>query len=349
MSAQKVIDTTPKRRQTVKHSMLELNKTRWTPLDDVMLVQGIQQTSSIMSVFLGTKFSCKFTLKEVEERWDVLLYNSAISTTVMEDVTFLCCDERSFSEKSVLWSLEEEDILSQVTSQSEPHVQEFEVILGNNFGSFHPTRTANALLYHWSLLKKYNLLCDQTPSHIHSTPTQFSQALLGLKDRDLTQEQGHREMACLYEKRLQDKKQKVEVITLEKQLAEWKVLLEESLSQEFPSDTLASLRGKNTRFEMTSSRATIGRNTDEDSVDMDLSREGPALKVSRKQASIQFDSDKDKFYITNTGRCHIFVNDTPLMTENTAVLEDMSLVAFGELSFIFVINPCLPSQSSGDS
>ena len=95
MSAQKVIDTTPKRRQTVKHSMLELNKTRWTPLDDVMLVQGIQQTSSIMSVFLGTKFSCKFTLKEVEERWDVLLYNSAISTTVMEDVTFLCCDERS--------------------------------------------------------------------------------------------------------------------------------------------------------------------------------------------------------------------------------------------------------------
>ena len=156
-------------------------------------------------------------------------------------------------------------------------------------------------------------------------------------------------MACLYEKRLQDKKQKVEVITLEKQLAEWKVLLEESLSQEFPSDTLASLRGKNTRFEMTSSRATIGRNTDEDSVDMDLSREGPALKVSRKQASIQFDSDKDKFYITNTGRCHIFVNDTPLMTENTAVLEDMSLVAFGELSFIFVINPCLPSQSSGDS
>ncbi|KAI6652899.1 Microspherule protein 1 isoform X3 [Oopsacas minuta] len=351
MNSQKPLDTNAasKRRQTSKHSMIEINKTRWTPLDDVMLVQGVQQTSSLLSVFLGTKFSCKFTMKEIEERWDALLYNSALSTTAMEDIALLCYDERSFSEAAVLWSPEEERTLTLISSKLEPNVQEFEAILANNLTTFHPSRTPHSLHYHWSLLKKYNLLCDQSPSQIHSIPNQFSQALLGLKDKDLTQEQGHREMACLYEKRLQDKKQKVEVITLEKQLADWRFLLEGSLCENFTSDTFACLKGKNSHFIITSPKVTIGRNTDEDIVDIDLSKEGPALKISRKQAFIQFDSSSNKFYITNIGRCHIFINDTPLMTENSQVVEDMCLIAFGELSFIFVINPCLPNQMSNDS
>ena len=344
MSTQKALDYTPtfKRRQASRHSMVEINKTRWTPLDDVMLVQGVQQTSSIVSVFLGTKFSCKFTLKEVEERWDALLYNPTLSAAAMGEVGVLSAEERSFSNSAVLWSPREEDILSLLASQPEPSLLAFEETLADNLSSFHPSRTAASLHYHWSLLRKYSLLCDQSPSSIYSTPTQFSQALLGLKDKELTQEQGHRELACLYEKRLQDKKQKVEVITLEKQLAEWRVLLEGSLSENFAPNILACLKGKHVRYLMTSSRVTVGRSTEEEAVDFDLSLEGPAIKVSRKQASIEFESNTSKFYITNTGRRHIFVNDTPLMPESSAVLEDMCLIAIGELSFIFFINPVSP-------
>ena len=341
MNTQKALDSTPntKRRQAGKHSMVEINKTRWTPLDDVMLIQGVQQTSSIASIFLGTKFSCKFTMKEVEERWDALLYNPTLSAAAMEAVGLLSAEERYFSETAVLWSPQEEDILSLVPSQLEPSILAFEEILADNLSCFHPSRTAASLHYHWSLLSKYSLLCDQSHTSIHSTPTQFSQALLGLKDKDLTQEHGHREVTCLYEKRLQDKKQKVEVITLEKQLAEWRVLLEGSLSENFSPDTFACLKGKHVRYLMTSPRVTIGRSTDEEAVDIDLSKEGPAIKISRKQAFIQFESSTAKFYITNTGRRHIFINDTPLMPENSVIIEDMCLLAFGELSFIFFINP----------
>ena len=348
MSSQKALDSTPilKRRQASKHSMIEINKTRWTPLDDVMLAQGIQQTSSLVSVFLGTKFSCKFTLKEVEERWDALLFNPALSAAAMEEVGLLSAEERYFANSAVLWSPLEEDILAQIASQPEPSLIALEDILTENPSIFHPSRTATSLHYHWSLLRKYNLLCDQCPTSIYSTPTQFSHALLGLKDKDLNQEQSHREMTCLYEKRLQDKKQKVEVVTLEKQLTEWRVILEGSLSENFGQGTLACLKGKHVRYLMTSSRVTIGRSTEEGPVDVDLSKEGPAIKISRKQAFIEFKFPTTKFYITNTGRCHMFVNDTPLMSGNSTILEDMCLIAFGELSFIFFINPTFPDSCS---
>ena len=348
MSSQKQLDATSvsKRRQANKHSMIEINRIRWTALDDVRLVQGVQQTNSLMSVYLGTKFSCRFTLKEIEERWDALLYNPAISASAMEETSLLSEQERSFADSAVIWSPVEEEILSQFSSDQEPSIQEFEAILSNNLTLFHPSRTARSLHYHWSLLKSYDLLCNQSPSHIYSTPTQFSQALMGLKDKDLTQEQGQKEMACLYEMRLQDKKQKVEVITLERQLSDWRMLLEGSLQETFTADTFACIKGKNSQFAITSHKVIIGRNTDEEIVDIDLSQEGPADKISRKQALLLFDSNTFSFAITNTGRHHIIVNNRHLMPQESEELEDTSLLVFGELSFIFTINPSLPSVAT---
>ncbi len=37
------------------------------------------QTNDLAAVHLGVKFSCNFTLKEVEERWYALLYQQQIS------------------------------------------------------------------------------------------------------------------------------------------------------------------------------------------------------------------------------------------------------------------------------
>lgn len=36
----------------------------------------------LTAVYLGVKFSCKFTLKEIEERWYTLLYDPTISKQV---------------------------------------------------------------------------------------------------------------------------------------------------------------------------------------------------------------------------------------------------------------------------
>ena len=52
---------------------------RWRPTDDLMLISAVQQTNDLAAVHLGVKFSCRFTLQEVEERWYALLYDPQIS------------------------------------------------------------------------------------------------------------------------------------------------------------------------------------------------------------------------------------------------------------------------------
>ena len=37
------------------------------------------QTNDLTAVHLGVKFSCKFTLREVQERWYALLYDPVLS------------------------------------------------------------------------------------------------------------------------------------------------------------------------------------------------------------------------------------------------------------------------------
>ena len=52
---------------------------RWKPADDLMLISAVQQTNDLSAVHLGVKFSCRFTLKEVQDRWYALLYDPQIS------------------------------------------------------------------------------------------------------------------------------------------------------------------------------------------------------------------------------------------------------------------------------
>lgn len=42
-------------------------------------LSGASQTNDLTAVHLGVKFSCRFTLREVQERWYALLYDPVIS------------------------------------------------------------------------------------------------------------------------------------------------------------------------------------------------------------------------------------------------------------------------------
>lgn len=43
------------------------------------LTRGLSQTNDLTSVHLGVKFSCRFNLREIQERWYALLYDPIIS------------------------------------------------------------------------------------------------------------------------------------------------------------------------------------------------------------------------------------------------------------------------------
>lgn len=52
---------------------------RWKPSDDLTLIIGVQQTCDLVTVHRGVKFSCKFTIGEIQERWYALLYDPTVS------------------------------------------------------------------------------------------------------------------------------------------------------------------------------------------------------------------------------------------------------------------------------
>ena len=52
---------------------------RWKPTDDLLLLSAVEQTKDLAAVMKVVKFSCHFTLAEIQERWYALMYDPVIS------------------------------------------------------------------------------------------------------------------------------------------------------------------------------------------------------------------------------------------------------------------------------
>ena len=85
---------------------------RWKATDDLALITAVQQTRDLGSVFKGVKFSCHFTLSEIQERWYALLYDPVISKLAMEAVRNLPQEVVHKVTKDTPFSKEEEDALA---------------------------------------------------------------------------------------------------------------------------------------------------------------------------------------------------------------------------------------------
>ncbi len=94
---------------------------RWRPTDDLMLISAVQQTNDLTAVYLGIKFSCRFTLREIEERWYALLYSPQISHIAIEAMRGLHPGVVTMALNNALWSQEEEAVLAKIPSVSIPN------------------------------------------------------------------------------------------------------------------------------------------------------------------------------------------------------------------------------------
>lgn len=89
---------------------------RWKPTDDLALIIGVQQTNDLRTVHLGTKFSCKFTVQELQQRWYALLYDQPVSRVAVSAMRNLHPDMIAAVQDKALWSQVEEQILNTVKS-----------------------------------------------------------------------------------------------------------------------------------------------------------------------------------------------------------------------------------------
>ncbi len=83
-----------------------------------MLISAVQQTNDLTAVYLGIKFSCRFTLREIEERWYALLYSPQISHIAIEAMRGLHPGVVTMALNNALWSQEEEAVLAKIPSVS---------------------------------------------------------------------------------------------------------------------------------------------------------------------------------------------------------------------------------------
>ncbi|CAG2193253.1 INO80Q [Mytilus edulis] len=296
-------------------------------------------TSDLTAVHLGIKFSCRFTLKEIQERWFALLYDPIISKLGMQAIKQLHPDIISSVQSKTLFSKEEEKLLGTVLSTSQPNLEVFEELIDKNPESFYPLRTPKSLHNHWLLMKQYHLLPDQSvqPMPRGDHVLNFSDAEDMLNDDDLkdpTDEILEHELAVA------DRRNKKEIRHLEQELPKWQVLVDSVTGispPDFDNQTLAVLRGRLVRYLMRSREITLGRATKDNQVDVDLALEGPAWKISRRQGVIKLRSTGE-FFISNEGKRPIYVDGKPILGGIKQKLNNNSVVEISCLRFIFLIN-----------
>ncbi|XP_062842424.1 microspherule protein 1 [Trichomycterus rosablanca] len=312
---------------------------RWKPSDDLLLINAVLQTSDLTAVHLGVKFSCRFTLREIQERWYALLYDPVISKLAWQAMRQLHPEAIAAIQSKALFSQAEEALLSKISSNSQPKLEVFQDLLNKHPSVFYTSRTAKSLLIHWQLLKQYYLLDDQSVQPLPKADQvlNFSDAEQMVDDAKL---KDSRDEVLEHELMVADRHQKREIRQLEQELPRWQVLVDSITgmnSPDFDNQTLAALRGRMVRYLMRSREITLGRATKDKQIDVDLSLEGPAWKISRQQGIIKL-KNNGEFFIVNEGRRPIYIDGRPVLTGNKWKLNNNSVLEIAGLRFVFLIN-----------
>ena len=318
---------------------------RWRPSDDLTLITAVLQTNDLNAVHVGCKFSCRFTLSEVQDRWYALLYDPVASRLATYGMKQLPADVVLQIQSNTLWSKKEEALLAKTSATTTASREYFQHLLDENPMTFHSYRTAKSIMQHWLQMKHYQLLDDQTVLSLGSATATFSDFEEQVKDSELMVP---RDEILEHELSIADRRAKREIRQLEEEIPRWQAIVD-SLNEagtaptEFDSQTLAVLRGRLVRYLMRSREITVGRSTKENTVDVDLSLEGPACKVSRKQAVIRLKPDGE-YYVVNEGRRPIFIDGKPVLTDVKAKLHHNSTFEICGLHFVFLINKDYSSE-----
>ncbi|CAA7401099.1 unnamed protein product [Spirodela intermedia] len=106
---------------------------------------------------------------------------------------------------------------------------------------------------------------------------------------------------------------------------------------------LAVFYGRRLKHYIKKPEVSLGRATDDVHVDIDLKREGPANKISRRQAIIKLD-EHGSFYLKNTGKFPIVINGKEVPSGKQLNLSSGCLIEMRGMKFIFEVCHGIVSQ-----
>uniref|UniRef100_A0A4W5P0R6 Microspherule protein 1 n=1 Tax=Hucho hucho TaxID=62062 RepID=A0A4W5P0R6_9TELE len=249
-------------------------------------------------------------LRPVRSRWLALALHSSLAWQAMRQ---LHPEAIAAIQSKALFSQAEEALLAKILSSSQPKLEVFQELQSKHPSVFYPSPTPKSLLVHWQLLKQYYLLEDQSVQ-----PLPKGNQVLNFSDA---------------EQLVDDAKSRDEVL----EHALYVVLFSGMNSPDFDNQKPAALRGRMVRYLMRSREITLGRATKDKQIDVDLSLEGPAWKISRKQGIVKLKNNRD-FFIANEGRRPIYIDGRPVLSGYKWKLNNNSVVEVAGLRFVFLIN-----------
>lgn len=118
-SAKSHVSSRRNKRNRSHHQVSTKDLGRWKPIDDLALIIGIQQTNDLRTVHRGVKFSCKFTVPELQARWYSLLYDEPISRIAVAAMRNLHPEMVEAVQSKALYTTQEEELLGTIKSVSE--------------------------------------------------------------------------------------------------------------------------------------------------------------------------------------------------------------------------------------
>lgn len=330
----------PKQRKKRKLEAPLLNVARnmgkWKPEDDFLLIQSIMQLDCLEDVHMLTKFTKKFTLNELNERWYAILYDAPISKLIYNNMKKLHSDDVLRLKKLAPFSKSENkhliSIHSDINTDEEFFFDEF---LKKNRTKFYDSRIPMQLKDQWCLLKDLQLLEDQKHKNCidESLEISFNELEDRLNDKiieetvDLNEPEENNAMINSYNILMREIKRS------EADLFLWQVLLDKITDKPNPFgevDTLALLFSEKIEFKMKKKEISLGRSSSNTEVDFNLGIINENKKISRKQCIIVH-LKSNLFYLFNRGKLPVFVDGNPVVLNDKIQLNDKSLI---EVNFL---------------
>lgn len=328
---------------------------KWRAQDDFQLIQSIIQLNSLADVLKLTKFTRRFSLKELKERWYAILYDAPISKMIYNNIKKLHPDDVLRLKRLAPFSDKENKLLIEIDSDTQvEHL--FENLLMNNRPVFHDSRTSYSLEDQWNLLKDLRLLSDRAgtrdkmeiKSGNDNLDFSFNELESRINDKliqetvRLNTEAENASMLKSYQSLLQEIKRSEADVFL------WQVLADKITDRKnafADVETLAVLFCEKIEFIMNKKEVSIGRSSSNSKVDIDLSTIYKADKTMSRKQCVICHVKSDLFFLFNRGRMPVFVDGNPVLINERSQLNDKSLIEIGDVAMLFLVNYNIISNS----
>ncbi|CAF2488361.1 unnamed protein product [Rotaria sp. Silwood2] len=137
----------------------------WTATDDYLLITSVLHLCDLERVHKEVKFSMPFSLENIQDRWQCLLYDVSISKMIVTKIQQLSMSQ--IENLHIPFNEDEEQLLAAIPSYTIPTLldNELDTCLSKNSKKFWSNRTIEELREYWLQMRQQGRLNDQQDAY----------------------------------------------------------------------------------------------------------------------------------------------------------------------------------------